>query len=209
MKPEDISRWLRRLSFLCGVVPPCAGASIFFLWLLTGHPGLVIAGVATLIGGAVSLLLGAILLAFRVPMERSLGAAEAALARERRLGGIMLLANLPVAALLVAAVFVSSESYSVSIRNRGQVALDDFTIVDQGRSERHDFGSFAPGDERTVAVHIKGRTALTFEMVRFGQVSTGTITGQTEPDLAADQWSTVTVGDDGRALVEESGGPGP
>jgi hypothetical protein len=42
--------------------------------------------------------------------------------------------------------------------------------------------------------------------VRFGQVSTGTVCGYTTQDLAMEQWSTITVGDDGKALVEESAG---
>jgi len=209
LRAEGFSRRLRRAAFICGGVPPCAGAVIFSLWIGTRHPGLVIAGAATMIGGAASLLLGAILLALFLRRERSAGATEDALARERRAAGILFLGNLPIAALLVAMIFVSSESYSVSIRNRGQVALDDFTIVDQGRSERHDLGAFAPGDERTVAVRIRSKTSLTFEMLRFGQVSTGTITAYTSPELATDQWSTVTVGEDGRALVDERAGSSP
>lgn len=209
MKPEEIRRRLRRAAFLCGVAPPCTGALIFLFWIMSGHPGLVVAGAATMIGGAASLLLGAILLALFIRKERSAGAAEEALARDKRTAGIVFLANLPVASLLASMIFVSSESYTVSIRNRGQVALDEFAIVDQGRSERHDLGAFAPGDERTVAVHIKSKTSLTFEMVRFGRVSTGTITAYTEPNLAADQWSTVTVGEDGKALVDERAGSSP
>jgi hypothetical protein len=209
MTPETMSRRLFQAAFFFGVAPAFAGSPIFGLWLLTRHPGLIIAGVAILLGGAASLLLGAILLALRVRSERALGASEAAVAHDKRVGGIVLLVNLFVGALLVAAVFVSSESYSVSVRNHGRVAVDSFTIVDPSRSERLELGAFAPGEERTVAVRVRGKTALNFEMVRFGQFSTGTIAGYTEPDFAADQWSTVTIGDDGKALVEQTSRSSP
>ena len=209
MTPKTMSRRLFQAAFACGVSPCLAGTVIFALWLLTRHPGLVIAGAAVLLAGPVSLLLGAILLALRVRSERSFGAPEESVGRDKRLGGIVLLANLPVAAALVAAIFVSSESYSVSVRNRGAVAVDAFAIVDQSRAERRELGAFAPGEERTVAVRVRGKTSLTYEMLRFGQVSTGTISGYTEPELAADQWATVTIGDDGKALVEERLSKGP
>jgi hypothetical protein len=209
MTPSTMSRRLFQAAFFCGVAPCFAGTLISGLWLLTRHPGLVIAGAAILLGGAVSLLLGAILLALRVRSERALGSSEESVYREKRLGGIVLLANLFVAALLVGAVFVSSESYSVSVRNRGAVAIDSFAIIDQSGSERRELGAFAPGEERTVAIRVRGKTSLTYEMLRFGQVSTGTISGYTEPELAADQWATVTIGDDGKALVEQSLSKGP
>jgi hypothetical protein len=187
-----------------GAIPACAGAAIFLSWLATRNPGLAVAGVAVLIGGAVSVLVGAGLLALHLRRERARGAPAGSIAGDRRLGGFVVLADMAVAALLTGALFVSSESYSVTVRNLGSVQVDSFAIVDAGRSERTELGAFAPGEERSAAVRVKGETALTFEMLRFGQVSTGTVTERTGPDLAADQWCTITIGEDGKAVVEES-----
>jgi hypothetical protein len=204
LTPKTKSLRLFQAAFFCGVAPCFAASLVFDFWLITRHPGLAVAAVAILLCMPVLLILAGAFMALRVHVERALGASSESEARDRRLGGVVLLANLVVGALLAGVVFVSSESYSISVRNRGAVAIDSFAVVDPGRSERLELGAFAPGEERTAAIHIEGKTTLTFEMVRFGQTSTGTVVGYTEPDLSADQWSTITVGDDGKAVVEES-----
>jgi hypothetical protein len=196
-------RALFRAAMLCASVPPGAGALLFVLWLLTRNPGLVAAGTAALLYGGVLWAVGAVLLAVHVRRERARGVSSTLVARDRRLGGMTLLSFAPFAALIVFALFVSSESYSVTVDNQSLVRIDRFSIVDQASGERHELGALAPGQQRTMAVHIGGKTSLTYEMLRFSIVSTGTVCGYTESGLAGEQWSTVTIGPDGKGFVEE------
>lgn len=196
-------RALFRAAMLCAAVPPGAGALIFVLWLLTRNPGLVAAGTAALLYGGALWVVGAILLALHVRRERARGASSIAVSRDRRLGGLALLAFAPFAALIVGALFVSSESYSVTVDNEGLVRIDAFAIVDQASGRRLELGALAPGEKKSASIRIDGKTSLTYEMLRFSIVSTGTVCGYTESGLAGEQWSTVTIGPDGWATVDE------
>jgi hypothetical protein len=202
MTTKTPRRALFRAAVLCAAAPPAVGALAFLLWLLTRNPGLVAAGTAALIYGGALWLVGAVLLAVHVRRERARGASTIVVSRDRRLGGLALLSFAPFAALVVYSLFVSSESYNVTVDNEGLVPIDRFSILDEA-GERHEVGSLAPGEKRTTAVHIGGKTSLTYEMLRFSVVSTGTVCGYTESGLAGEQWSTVTVSPDGKALVEE------
>jgi hypothetical protein len=203
MTTKTPRRALFRAAMSCAAIPPAAGQVLFVAWTWTRNPGLVAAGTAVLLYGVVLWIVGAVLLALHVRGERARGASSILISRDRRIGGLTLLAFAPFAALILGALFVSSESYSVTVDNQGLVRIDAFAIIDQATGERRELGGIAPGAKKSASIHISGKTSLTFEMLRFSIVSTGTLCGYTESGLAGDQWSTVTVGVDGRAVVDE------
>lgn len=204
MTTKTPRRALFRAAMLCAAVPPAAGLALFVAWTLTRNPGLVAAGTAVLLYGIALWIVGAVLLAVHVRRERARGASSALVSRDRRNGGLALLAFAPFAAMIVGALFVSSESYAVTVDNEGLVRIDAFAIIDQATGRRVELGGIAPGQKKSTSIHIGGKTSLAYEMLRFSIVSTGTLCGYTESGLAGQQWSTVTVGVDGRAAVEES-----
>ena len=203
MTTKTPRRALFRAALLCAAVPPGTGAVFFVLWLATRNPGLVAAGTAALLYGIVLWAVGAVLLAVHVRRERARGASAILVSRDRRIGGLTLLAFAPFAAMIVGALFVSSESYGVTVDNQGLVRIDEFAVIDTATGRRVELGGIAPGDKKSASIHIDGKTSLTYEMLRFSIVSTGTVTGYTESGLAGEQWSTITVGADGRAAVDE------
>ncbi|HXT02215.1 MAG TPA: hypothetical protein VN915_16195, partial [Elusimicrobiota bacterium] len=165
MTTKTPRRALFRAAMLCAGAPPAAGAVIFLLWTVTRNPGLVAAGTAALLYGGVLWAAGAALLVVHVRRERARGASSILVSRDRRIGGMVLLSFAPFAALIVAALFVSSESYSVTVDNEGLVPVDAFAIIDGTSGERRELGPLAPGAKRTTSVHIGGKTSLYYEML--------------------------------------------
>lgn len=203
MAPARMDR-AYRLALFCGATPLLVGLSIFFLWLFTHWQWLMIAGILTLAAGPVMFVFGLLNLAHFVGLARR----EPNLA-PRRLrpamfcSGSLLLANLPAAAGILAAVIAIETAYTVTVHNASGRPLEDVQVRGGGCDVF--FGSIPPGgmarrsfwirDDGELAFHATGGP-VTYSVANISGYVTNGQGGQ----------RTVTVNPDRSIIVTDEYG---
>jgi hypothetical protein len=121
-----------RLALFCGIAPQAAGVAIFLLWTVTRWHWLVGVGLITIWAGVFSVLIGAIALAVAAfdPAAPTTSPKRGRLALP--VATVILLANFPVAAAVIAGVITIATAYGVTIHNASPEPLRDVHLVGGG-----------------------------------------------------------------------------
>jgi hypothetical protein len=155
---------LLRAAMICGLLPLGTGVGIFLLWLIARWDWLMMAGLFTVYGGIVSVLVG---LGFLVAAGKQTPSARPALG--------ILLANFPIAGFIIVVAFVIQTRFPVTVVNEGHATLDQFVV--SGGGVEFDFGSVAPGQTVTRHRLIDHDGSLVFHARREGEEIEGTVEG--------------------------------
>ena len=153
--------YLIRSALICGLLPLGTGVGIFLLWLVVRWDWLMLAGFGTICVGLLLVLVGA-------------GFLVAARSRSPAVLGV-LLANFPVAGVIVFVAFDIETRFTVTVVNEGPAPLDAFVV--SGGGVEHGFGSVAPGQTATLHRLIDHDGELVFHARRDGEEVEGEVEG--------------------------------
>jgi hypothetical protein len=156
-----------RISLWCGALPLASGVSIFALWCLTRAEFLARAGLALLGSGWMVLVVGLISLLLHVCGEQSRDlVGRRRLLRQGLFSGGLLLANFPAAAaVLVAAAWVATTTYTVNVQNQSGKTVSHCRL--RGGGVEMDLGTLPPGKSAIRQLKFSDRGTLVLQ-ARFG-----------------------------------------
>ena len=127
---------LFKAAIWCGAVPLLAGSLVFWVWLPTRWDWLMIAGLWILAAGLVLFLMGNLCLRFHIRRQREMFPDQEVLwRRPYRLASVLLLANLPAAAIYAGAGIYLSSTYLVEVRNDSAKPVDAILLLGPGVRE--------------------------------------------------------------------------
>jgi hypothetical protein len=122
-----------RVVLLCGGVPVAVGSSIFVLWWITRWEWLMMAGLGTIFGGILLLLVGSVfLIRFGLAAARTPDFPGRRLRRYVLAGAALLLVNLPAAAAFTAAAVLIETRYVVVVNNAMLRPLESVSVSGGG-----------------------------------------------------------------------------
>ena len=164
-----MNSYLYRASLACGAIPLISGIAIFLLWCVTRANVLMVAGVLNIYGGVIVASVRLLLLLLYVVMhwrqKRTWLRALFAIS--------FILVNIPVCMAIIKPVIVNETSYTVTIVNDSDIALDKFTIVGPGLS--HTWENIKPGESKKHRSYLAGEGSVDYAAVGGGWEYSGTI----------------------------------
>ncbi len=186
-----------RFSLFCGALPLVIGLIIFISWLATGWRWLEKAGFYTLFGGLVFFVAGIMALLIWFVRTNQSGL-------PRRHGTIVsagvLLANFPVAAVIIWSVLAIESTYYLTIKNNSTVLLSEVHFFGQGYDLN--IGKIPPGEKLKLKLHpaVSGESSL----ILHGNCGNNSFTNIVEGYFEAGNGgkAVVTVGADRKIGVE-------
>lgn len=163
---------LWRIAVFCAAFPMGAGLLIFFGWLLGGARWLQWAG---LIDIAAGILLFPVGVGCLVGYARSAGKQGKAWGERVSVLCVALVANFPLAFLLVAAAMQIGSITKLMIDNRSEDPVFDIVISEFGQT--YPIGNLGASRDRTQRVRIKNEGELRFSLEHRGRIRSGTLAG--------------------------------
>jgi hypothetical protein len=157
-----------RIALFCGGFPLITGISIFALWCLLRWDVLMLCGMVNILVGLILFLTGTVFL-----LRFLSDGCESKLIKERRViielvvVGSLLLANFPVAVVLVVAADRVRSRYVVTIVNESNQRIDDLHVTGGGIDAN--FGSVFPATSKKRGFNIKHDDELIFLGMRGGE----------------------------------------
>ena len=164
---------LLHAAFICGLLPLRTGVGIFLLWFMVRWGWLIVAGVFTIYGSVLSVLVGLGFLVAHV-VKRPAGERKSSLIWSTPALGVLLV-NFPAAALVAVAALDILTCFTVTVANNGPTTLDSFVV--SGGGVEVDFGPIAPSQALTRHFFIQNDGELVFHARRDGEEIEGTVEG--------------------------------
>jgi len=166
-------------SIIFGVAPLIFGIFVFALWYFTRADVLIMAGVFTIIGGLVSVLIAAICLIVYLWHQLRNGIAGKILLKRGVLTAIIIIANFPIGYFCSNAALNIITQYVLTIENKSTSVITGATIMAPGISKQ--FESIKPNEKIVLKLNFKGDGILEFEVKQgatdFGGVIEPYVTG--------------------------------
>ncbi len=129
------SKSFYRLSIFFGLLPQVIGGCIFVLWYFTRADGFVSAGIVTIVCGAFSVLNAFFFLVAYLYRERRRNTSARILFKKGLISGGVMIANFPLALLLVHVVLTIMTMYHLTIRNESSSPVSRMVITAPGISK--------------------------------------------------------------------------
>jgi hypothetical protein len=191
-----------RISLWCGALPLASGVSIFALWCLTRAEFLARAGLALLGSGWMVLVVGVISLLLHVCGEHSRDVvSRRRLVRQGLFSGGLLLANFPAAAaVLVAAAWVATTTYTVNVQNQSRETVSHCRLT--GGGVEIDLGTLPPGTPATRRLQFSDDGALVLRAHLGDRALEARVESYVTGGLGGD--TTVTIGPGGSIDVNRN-----
>lgn len=157
-----------RLPLILGVAPLCLGVAVFLLWVATGATWVATAGLIAFYAGLTSVLAGITLLTvWFVKAVRSGERRWEASMMRIVLTAVILVINLPVAAVLISSAMRIDATYTVVIHNQSSAPIYSASITGGGVAVTA--GTIMPGTRVTKRFHIVEDGALLFSGEQSGR----------------------------------------
>jgi len=174
---KSVNRWYQ-ISLICGLAPLCIGVFIFLAWLASGAYWLEWTGMVNLYAGLVLFCIGLISLA--VYFYKARRNAIRGYWKKSIVALLILLANFPVAAVIIsAALYVASVS-TVIIKNQSSSKIENIYLSEQGHV--YEAGSVLANEKIERKFHFQSegsirysftRNDIKYEGIMFGYVTGG------------------------------------
>jgi hypothetical protein len=194
-----MDKWLKTAAAL-GALPLAFGTVVFVAWLYTRSYSLLPVGLCTVVGGALLVSIGLILL-------RTHAAGCSRHAQPRRglcawhhavpLG--LLLLNFPAAVCFTWGAFVLQTRNVVTVTNEFSIVVESFRVHGAGRSV--ELGSIKPGQTGSCSFRAKRDGALYYDAVVGGAHMSGVAHGYVMPEYSSR--SDVLVTPEGSIVVSQ------
>ncbi len=182
------------IAILCGALPLAAGIAIFILFYFFQTAWLVSAGILNLEVGTISVAVGLLCLTIYAGYLY-----KKSIFKENGKKIIrtyaLLLANFPVALILVSAGSDLMSVSTVKIQNNSSSAISDISL--QGPVSRHDIGMVSPKKEKTDKIHIKGEGSVKYTVSIGTKTESGVLFGY----ITSGQWQSATISVDEKLNV--------
>ena len=151
---------LYRASIVLGVLPLVVGSCVFGFWFFTMMRIFEMIGMFTVLGGLVSVAIGAICLVKFLFQQIDENAPSKTLRGKGLLSGGLLASNFLAAGIIIFAVANLYNTNIVTIKNNSSTAIDNVTITAPGFQV--DTGAIKPGKKKSRRIRYKGDGALQF-----------------------------------------------
>jgi hypothetical protein len=193
-----VNGWYRAAIF-CGAAPLLTGTAIFLLWTITRWRALMDAGLWVIVAGVGLSVTGCIaLIAYIVFARRDPSLPRRTIWMRGTRAAFLLLANYPVAAVILSAAIAIETRYTVTIHNHSSHPIEQARI--EGGGVTVSFGAVAPGASVRRTFHFQDDGTLEFSGVYQGRIVGRQIESYVTSGLGGD--TEIALDESGRLRVD-------